>query len=137
MYTLLCNLFPSFSIKSSPLFIWGRDVWGSSLDIYLVFTVGLLQRKQQQGSKRVWYCSPRNAPQRISLDLAFLVCKTRGSEQPPATAAPFNVCVIRGHREKVLSLHTDSSKAFQDLSSFIPPSRFCLRHLVIPDPPFL
>lgn len=80
--------------------------------IYVVFTVGLLQRKRQQGSKHVWDCSPRNAPQRNSLDLAFLVCKTRGSEQPPGTAAPFNICVIRGHGEKVLSLHTDSSKAF-------------------------
>lgn len=35
MYTLLCNLFCSFSIKSSPLFIWGTDGWSSSLGICL------------------------------------------------------------------------------------------------------
>lgn len=46
MYTLLCKLFRSFSIKSSPLFIWGTDAWSSSLDIYLhCFHFGAFTKK--------------------------------------------------------------------------------------------
>lgn len=103
MYTLICNLFCSFGIKSC-LYSCGLQMDGAHpwTFIYIVSIWGFYK---ESCSKRVWDCSPRNASQRNFLGLAFLVCKMRGSEQSTVTALPFKRFVSLGAIMRRLCLH--------------------------------